>query len=305
MTDIINKAAGVSSPDNLRGAGSGHVDLIGCGPGDPDLLTLKAVKCLRQADVVVTDRLVGEEILSYASPDARRINVGKTPYQPSIGQDEINQILVREAMQGNRVARLKGGDPGIFGRLAEELGVLRAAGISVDIIPGVTAAHACAAEIGLPVTVREAVRQFTVLTATSKSGVCDHDWSSLAKDGHAFAVYMGVKSAGVLAERLLAHGARRDRTVVIVENGTRPEQRTVQTTLGSLDAAIATLAILGPAVIFVGLDWEQANLTRPNSVEMFQLDPNGNAPSDVVRGPEPGQTVLSSPPIVSKQTALS
>lgn len=248
---------------------AGHVDLIGCGPGDPDLITVKAVKRLALADVIVTDRLVSDEILNLAPSGIRRIEVGKTPYQASISQDEINRILVREAMLGHRIARLKGGDPGIFGRLAEEVSALRAAGISVDVIPGVTAAHACAAEIGLPVTLRNCVRQFSVLTGATADGDVELDWVGLAKAGHGFAIYMGVRGAGRLAKRLLEHGAPASRPVVIVENGTRPDQRTIQTTLGDLEVAIVRLRISGPAVIFVGLDWQQANLTPPEGVDVF------------------------------------
>ena len=258
-----------SGSETAPSLASGHVDLIGCGPGDPDLLTVKALKCLSAADVVVTDRLVPAEIVALAQPEARRIEVGKTPYQASISQDEINRILLREALQGHRVARLKGGDPGIFGRLAEELSVLRAAGVSVSVIPGVTAAHACAADIALPVTLRQVVRQFSVLTGATADSEVDLDWSALARDGQAFAIYMGVRGAEKLASRLLREGAPASRAVVIVENGTRPEQRTIKTTLGELAAAITHAAIQGPAIIFVGLDWAQANLTPPEDVELF------------------------------------
>ncbi len=254
---------------------AGHVDLIGCGPGDPELLTVKALRCLAAADVVVTDRLVPAEIVSLARADARRIDVGKTPYQASIKQDEISRILLREALKGHRVARLKGGDPGIFGRLGEEVSALRAAGISVDIIPGVTAAHACAAQIGLPVTLRQKIRQFSVVTAATAGGDSDLDWTALAKEGQAFAIYMGVAGAGRLAGRLLAHGAPETRSVVIVENGTRPDQRTVHTNLGNLARAITVFGIHGPAIIFVGLDWRQANLTPPSDVQVFAASGTG------------------------------
>lgn len=251
------------------GGKTGHVDLIGCGPGDPELLTVKAIKALSAADVLVVDRLVGSEIAALAHPDARRIDVGKTPYAPSISQDDINRILLREAFKGHRVARLKGGDPGIFGRLAEEVSFLRAAGISVSIIPGVTAAHACAATIGLPVTLRHEVRQFSVITGATAGGDPELDWPALARSGHAFAIYMGVKDAAKLAATLVQHGAPELRSVVVVENGSRPDQRTVHTTLADLGEAIGALKICGPAIIFVGLDWAQANLTRPDDVEVF------------------------------------
>ena len=131
------------------------MSLIGCGPGDPDLLTLKAHQRLQEADVLVIDRLVNPAILEYARRDARRIDVGKEPDGPSTAQDEINRILVREALMGHRVARLKGGDAFVFGRAAEEMAAVRAAGIAVEIMPGVTAAHACAASVGLPLTLRQ------------------------------------------------------------------------------------------------------------------------------------------------------
>lgn len=252
------------------GTGSGHVDLIGCGPGDPDLLTIKAVKRIEAADVIVRDRLVPAEIVALANPEAKRIDVGKTPYQSSIRQDEINHILLREALKGQRVARLKGGDPGIFGRLAEEMSALRAAGVSVDVIPGITAAHACAAEIGLPVTLRKAVRQFSVLTGATADGDVEHDWSVLARPDQAFAIYMGVKGARVMAERLISHGAAGTHPVVVVENGTRANQRAVKTTLADVGLVLEKIGIAGPAIIFVGLDWHQANLTPPEWVEIFE-----------------------------------
>jgi uroporphyrin-III C-methyltransferase / precorrin-2 dehydrogenase / sirohydrochlorin ferrochelatase len=260
----------------------GRVDLIGCGPGDPDLMTLRAVRRLAEAEVVVVDRLVPETILAFANPVAERIDVGKTPYQPSISQPEINRILVREALLGRRVARLKGGDPGIFGRVAEELAELKANGIEVDIIPGVTAAHACAAGIGLPVTLRGQVRQFSVLTASTADGDAALDWRALAEPGQAFAIYMGVARAGDMASQLMAAGAATNTAVVIVENGSRDNQRAVATTLTSLKDCIADLDIIGPAVIFVGLDWQSAGLSVPDAVVHY---PAVECVSDLQRAP--------------------
>ncbi|MCH9766061.1 MAG: uroporphyrinogen-III C-methyltransferase [Alphaproteobacteria bacterium] len=269
MTDKAKYDSNPQGTDLDQPQRPGRVDLIGCGPGDPELLTLRALKRLAMADVVVADRLVPDAIVELADAKARRIDVGKTPFAPSISQDEINQILVREALKGNHVARLKGGDPGIFGRLAEEVSALRAAGVSVDIVPGVTAAHACAAEIGLPVTLRHKVRQFSVLTGATAGGTVDLDWQALSREGHAFAIYMGVAAADTLAKRMLESGAAPTLPVVVVENGCRLEQRSVQTTLAQLSEAITALAITGPAIIFVGLDWQQANLSRPTTVESF------------------------------------
>lgn len=254
----------------VAGRNTGHVDLIGCGPGDPELLTVKALRAIEAADVIVTDRLVAPEIVELAKSDARTIEVGKTPYQPSISQDEINRILVREALKGLRVARLKGGDPGIFGRLAEEVSALRAAGVSIRIIPGITAAHACAADIGLPVTLRGGVRQFSVVTGATADEIADLDWQGLAKPGQAFAIYMGVRSAEMFATRLIQAGAPAHRPVIVVENGTRPEQKVVQTDLGLLAVALQTYDVTGPAIIFVGLDWMQANLSPPACVAVLQ-----------------------------------
>ena len=253
----------------LRGGeapSSGRVALIGCGPGDPDLLTLKALQRLQEADVLVVDRLVNPKILEYARRDAERIFVGKTPGGPTTSQAEINRILVREAAAGKVVARLKGGDPFIFGRAAEEMAALQTAGIAVEVVPGVTAAHACAARIGLPVTLRERVRHFSVVTGATADGAPDLDWQALASPGTAFAVYMGVGNAPLLRGNLLAAGADPGTPVVIVENGTREAERAVATTLCDLTDCVAGQAIAGPAVIFVGLDWDTAGLCRPETV---------------------------------------
>jgi uroporphyrin-III C-methyltransferase / precorrin-2 dehydrogenase / sirohydrochlorin ferrochelatase len=251
-------------------AAMGSVVLIGCGPGDPDLLTLKAQQRLQEADVLVVDRLVNPAILDYARREALRIDAGKEPGGPSAGQDEINRILVREALKGQRVARLKGGDAFIFGRAAEEMAAVRAAGIPVEIVPGVTAAHACAASVGLPLTLRHKVRQFAVVTGSSAEETLDLDWESLARSGRAFAIYMGVRSAAEVRAKLLAAGALPQTTVVIVENGSLPSERAVATELAALDRAISEKGIAGPAIIFVGLDWKAAGLSRPGWVDVYE-----------------------------------
>jgi uroporphyrin-III C-methyltransferase/precorrin-2 dehydrogenase/sirohydrochlorin ferrochelatase len=225
---------------------------------------------LQEADVLVVDRLVNRKILEYARRDAERIFVGKSPGGPSSAQAEINRILVREAAAGKVVARLKGGDPLIFGRAGEELAALQAAHIAVEIVPGVTAAHACAARIGLPLTVRERVRRLVLLTGSAGDGVPDLDWSQLASPDAAFAVYMGVGNASALRRKLLAAGAAADTPVVIVENGTLPHERAVETNLRDLSEGLADLAITGPAVIFVGLSWAAAGLRRPAFVTCYR-----------------------------------
>jgi uroporphyrin-III C-methyltransferase / precorrin-2 dehydrogenase / sirohydrochlorin ferrochelatase len=248
----------------------GRVYLIGCGPGDPDLITLKALQRMQEADVLVVDRLVNPKILEYARRDAERIYVGKRPGQPSTSQAEINRILVREAAAGKVVARLKGGDPFIFGRAAEEMAALQAAHIDVEVVPGITAAHACAARVQLPVTLRERVRQFSVVTGTTSDGEAELDWEALAKPGNAFAIYMGVGNAPVIRGNLLAAGADPETPVVIVENGTQPSERAVATTLQDLTDCVMQLGVAGPAVILVGLDWESAGLQRPEAVAVYR-----------------------------------
>ena len=253
-----------------RNQSAGRVVLIGCGPGDPDLLTLKAVQRLQEADVLVVDRLVDARVLEFARRDAERIFVGKTPGGPTTSQAEINRVLVREARMGKVVARLKGGDPFVFGRAAEEMAACQAVGVSVEVVPGVTAAHACAARIGLPVTLRERVRHFSLVTGATADGEPDLDWQALAAPGAAFAVYMGVGNAPLLRRNLIAAGADPATPVVIVENGTLESERAVATTLADLTDSIATLALGSPAVIFVGLDWDEAGLCRPETVTVHR-----------------------------------
>jgi uroporphyrin-III C-methyltransferase/precorrin-2 dehydrogenase/sirohydrochlorin ferrochelatase len=248
----------------------GRVALIGCGPGDPDLLTLKALQRLQEADVLVVDRLVAPQVLDYARRDAERIYVGKTPGGPSTSQAEINRILVREASAGKVVARLKGGDPLVFGRAAEEMAALQQAGIPVEVVPGVTAAHACAARVGLPLTLRQRVRQFSVVTGATAVPDLGLDWGALIAEGAAFAVYMGVGNAPLIRRNLLAAGAAPEMPVVIVENGTREAERAVATTLQDLTDCVAHVELTHPAVIFVGLDWESAGLERPEAVLTYR-----------------------------------
>lgn len=261
--ELRRELADVANPTTERG----HVALVGAGPGDPDLLTLRAQQRLQEADVIVIDGLVPDGVLEYARRDARRIRAGKEGYGRATAQGEINRILVREAAKGQKVVRLKGGDPFVFGRAAEEMAAVRAAGIPVDVVPGITAAHACAASIGLPLTLREKVRQFSVVTGASASGLPDLDWQGLAKPGHAFAIYMGLRTAPAIVSHLLAAGADPSLPVVVVENGTRANERVLQATLATLPQVLAAQQIKGPSVIFVGLDWEAAHLSAPARLE--------------------------------------
>ena len=253
----------------------GRVILIGCGPGAGDLITLRAQQALQRADVLVIDRLVDDSVVEHARREAKRIYVGKTPVSekngggPSAKQEDINAILVREGLQGHVVARLKGGDAFVFGRAAEEMTAVRAAGLGVEVIPGITAAHACAARIGLPLTLRGKLREFTLVTGATAEGRLELDWQALAREAQAFAVYMGIDSAPLLRTELLAHGAGADLPVVIVENGTLASERAFATTLADLVDCVETEKVLAPAIIFFGLDWQAAGLTRPRHVKPF------------------------------------
>ena len=239
----------------------GRVALVGAGPGDPELLTLKAQRKLQEADVIVHDRLIGPAILDYARRDAERIDVGKTPGKRSPCQNDINQILIDQAAQGKTVVRLKGGDPYVFGRGGEEQEALEARGIPVEIVPGITSAAACAASIKLPLTTRGQNRSLTILTGTTSNGPADHDWKALAAPGQAFAIYMGVTNAGHLQQKLLNAQIAPRTPVVIVENGTLPNERCVSTSIQHLKRTIRAEHINGPAIIYVGLRWPNAQWT--------------------------------------------
>lgn len=232
--------------------GIGRVVLVGAGPGDPDLLTFKAMRALQAADVVVVDRLVPAAILDRARRDAERIYVGKTPGQPSTSQAEINAILLREAMAGRQVVRLKGGDPFVFGRGGEELQALRAAGVPVEIVPGITAAMACAAAVGLPLTEREERRGLTLITGHASDGPAEHDWAALARKGGMTAIYMGVGAAPHIEARLLAAGIDPATPVTVVENGSLPTQKAAAGRIDGLTELLIDARIKGPAMIFIG-----------------------------------------------------
>ncbi len=248
LHDAIHVAAGRPEKESR-----GRVSLVGAGPGDAELLTIKAHRRIQEADVIVYDRLVSPEVLEMARRDALRIPVGKTPFEASPRQSEINAILVREALKGQHVVRLKGGDPYIFGRGAEEQAALEAEGIAVDVVPGITAALGCAASARLPLTQRGQNRAITLLTASGENGFAEHDWQALARQGSVFAVYMGVNCAGDMVSRLLDAGMEPTTPATIVENGTLASERIFTTTIGSLWQTLNENGVAGPAIIYVGL----------------------------------------------------
>lgn len=231
-------------------ASPGHVTFVGAGPGDPELLTLKARKALHEADVVIHDRLIAPGILELARREATLIDVGKTAFGPSWKQDDINALLIEHGAEA-RVVRLKSGDGGVFGRLDEETEALEAAGIAHSVIPGITSAAAAAAALKLSLTRRGRNTGLRILTGHQTDGYADHDWRALAAPGEVAAIYMGKAAANYLRGRLLMHGAAPDTPITVVENASRPEQRIVPATLLSLGDALADVD--GPAVLMLGL----------------------------------------------------
>lgn len=240
----------------------GRVDLVGAGPGDPELLTLRARRLLDRADVVVHDRLVTPEILELARREALFLPVGKEGFGPSVPQDEINRLLVAHARRGARVVRLKGGDPAVFGRLDEETEALDAAGIDWAVTPGITAASAAAAAIGASLTRRGRNGSARLVTGHDMQGYAEQDWRTLARPGAVAAIYMGKRAARFLQGRLLMYGAAADTPVSVVENAARPDERVIATPLSGLPDAVAGLT--GPALMLLGLaPRRHADLAQP------------------------------------------
>ncbi len=231
----------------------GHVDLVGAGPGDPDLLTIKARKALDAADVVIHDRLVTSDILELARREAVIIDAGKEGFGAAMSQEAINDLIVKHALDGHHVVRLKAGDPTVFGRLDEELDACAEAGVEARIIPGITAASAAVANIGQSLTKRGRNSAVRLITGHDTKGYADHDWQALARPGEVAAIYMGKKSARFIQGRLLMHGADPATPVTIVENVSRVDQRTIATTLGELEPTLTRAKLAGPALTFLGL----------------------------------------------------
>lgn len=231
----------------------GRVALVGAGPGDPGLLTLRGLRLLNQADVILHDRLVSPEVLALARRDAQRINVGKQADGPSMRQSAIHALMLEHAMAGKAVVRLKGGDAFVFGRGGEELQALRAHGIDYEVVPGITAALACGAYAGIPLTHRNHANSLRLLTAQAASGhASEHDWHDLARPGQTLAIYMGVAGLADFAERLIQHGGSPDTPTALIENGSRPEQRVVSAKLVDLPRLAEMHAIASPALLVVG-----------------------------------------------------
>ena len=232
---------------------AGRVDLVGAGPGDAELLTLRARKLLHEADVVLHDQMVTGEILELARREAIVVETGKRGFGESWSQDDINDLMISHAAQGHHVVRLKSGDPAMFARLDEEMDALDAAGVDWAIVPGITAASAAAAGAGLSLTQRGRNSALKFLTAHDVNGFADQDWRDLAKPNAVAAVYMGKKAASFLRGRLMMHGANGEMPVTVVENASRANQRILQATLLNLPEILNASDVSGPAVMLLGL----------------------------------------------------
>jgi uroporphyrin-III C-methyltransferase len=239
---------------------AGRVALVGAGPGDPDLLTIKAARRIAEAEVVFVDRLVGKGVMELISPAAQIVPVGKSKGEHSVPQDEIHRRMVEAARAGKRVVRLKGGDPFIFGRGGEEVEALRAAGIEVEVVPGISAALGVAAAAQIPLTHRDVAQAVTFVTGHAALGKePDLDWTALARPNQTVVVFMGVGTADMIAARLIAAGRDPSTPVAIIENGTRDDEVRAFGALGSVADVIQTNGIQGPALLIIG---EVAALAR-------------------------------------------
>jgi uroporphyrin-III C-methyltransferase/precorrin-2 dehydrogenase/sirohydrochlorin ferrochelatase len=245
---FVAEVAAGPSPDN------GSVTLVGAGPGDAELLTLRAVRALQSADVILFDDLVSTEVLDFARREARKMLVGKTGFGPSCRQEDINALMVSHARQGKRVVRLKGGDPLIFARAGEELAACREAGIAVEVVPGITAAQGAAARLGLPLTDRDYARRLQYITAHAQSGELpdDIDLNALADPATTTAIYMPVRTLAALAEKAIAAGLDPQTPALAVARATRADQQVIAAPIGKLPAKLAEANLPGPLLVILG-----------------------------------------------------
>lgn len=267
MKDVVNfsKVAATESPAVGE---DGRLVLVGAGPGDPELLTLKALRAIEEADLILYDRLVSKEICALFPPKTPALYVGKIKDRHSIPQDKLNELLVIKAKQGLNVCRLKGGDAFVFGRGGEELLAAKAAGITVEVVPGITAASGCTTYAGIPLTHRGVAQGCTFVTGHAEKDL-RINWQALAALDHTLVFYMGLSRAGDIREQLMSSGMSASTPVALIENGCCPEQRVVTGHLSALDQLVVAEQVKSPALIVVGevvnladqLQWfnEQAN----------------------------------------------
>jgi uroporphyrin-III C-methyltransferase / precorrin-2 dehydrogenase / sirohydrochlorin ferrochelatase len=231
----------------------GRIDFVGAGPGDPELLTMKARRLLDQADVVIHDRLVPEPVIDLCRREALIIDAGKEGFGPSTPQDAIHALMIGYGLKGAQVVRLKSGDPTVFGRLDEELSAIRASGLAHSVVPGITAASASASSLQQSLTSRGRNSDFRLITGHDMEGFADHDWQALARPGAVTAIYMGKKAARFIQGRILMHGADPVTAVTAIENASRPEERVLATTLAAMSNDLHNAGMTGPVLIFIGL----------------------------------------------------